>query len=167
MHNLGGTTMLYLVLGTEKMHNRSQAPRSCDCPFGFLHYQVLKRVTSVVARGGQVHLSSSYTQKRWVQGKGGKAETATLWERSWREMVQRSPCRKGNTSPEIRPLHTHLPDTPATYLIQGDKSVLEERLHNHGEVLTLQFLWISTPFPISSLLPLATKQDGGDKYGQD
>ena len=22
MHNLGGTTVLYLVLGTEKMHNR-------------------------------------------------------------------------------------------------------------------------------------------------
>lgn len=55
-------------------------------------------------------------------------------------MVQKSPCRKGNTLPKIRPLHTHLPDTPATYVIQGDKSVLEERLHNHGEVLTLQVL---------------------------
>lgn len=29
---------------------------------------------------------------------------------------------------------------PAAYTVQGDKSVLEERLHNHREVLTLQVL---------------------------
>ena len=29
---------------------------------------------------------------------------------------------------------------PAAHLVQGDKSVLEERLYNHGEVLTLQVL---------------------------
>lgn len=33
-----------------------------------------------------------------------------------------------------------LPEMPAAYLVQGDKSVLEERLHDHCEVLALQVL---------------------------
>lgn len=33
-----------------------------------------------------------------------------------------------------------LPEMPAAYLVQGDESVSEERLHHHREILTLQVL---------------------------
>lgn len=36
--------------------------------------------------------------------------------------------------------HLCLLEMPAAYLVQGDKGVLEERLHDHREVLTLQVL---------------------------
>lgn len=39
---------------------------------------------------------------------------------------------------EEEPLYTCLPDVPTAYAVEGDESVLEERLHHHGEVFPLQ-----------------------------
>lgn len=53
---------------------------------------------------------------------------------------KKSPHREENPSPKIWLLCTRLPDTPAAYLVQRDKGVLEEGLHDHREVLALQVL---------------------------